>query len=104
MRHPDFNDVAVVGMHFRGADVKALVANFIPPMTLTLVREPDNQYDAFAVKVLHNGIHIGYIEATAACFLAPHMDDGCEYTCTVVDMQARKNNLHPICNLTPKEA
>jgi hypothetical protein len=107
MTAPIFNDVAVVGMHFRGQDIKSMVANFVPPLSLDLEREPDNQYDEFAVKVLYNGEHIGYIESAnggAAPFLAAQLDDGQKYHCTVEYMEQRGRNIHPICTLTPEES
>lgn len=102
MRAPTFTNVKVVGMHFRGEQIKSLVSSFQPPMSnLRLVREPDNEYDSMAVMVYYNEHHIGYIERGQAAFLAPHMDAGTEYTCTVDEMMEIKNNLHPVCTLTP---
>lgn len=104
MKAPTFTDVAVVGMHFRerdGVPAKAIVANFLPPVQLELEREPDNKFDSFAVKVLYQNQHIGYIEASSACFLAPWMDQGHRYKCIVDTLQERKNNLHPIVRLVP---
>lgn len=103
MKKPSF-EANVVGMHFRereGVPAKAIVANFVPPVELTLEREPDNAFDAFAVKVLHNGQHIGYIEAGVAAFLAPHLDDNVSYTCTVQDLVESKNNLYPQVSIVP---
>lgn len=97
-----FNDVAVVGMFHRerdGVPAKAIVSNFVPPLTLDLEREPLNQYDSYAIKVLYQGQHIGYIEAISACYIAPHMDEGKPFTCRVVRLETRKNNLHPICTI-----
>ena len=98
-----FQDVAVVGMHFRereGVSAKAIVAGFMPPVVLQLVREPENQYDSFAIKVYYKEQHIGYIEASKAMYIAPHMDDGIELLCVVDSLEQRKNNLHPICTIS----
>lgn len=103
---PTFNDVLVVGMHFRGEEIKARVANYVPPLTLKLVREPDNQYDEFAVQVFDGNIHIGYIESAnggAAPFLATQMDAGVEYECRVERMVQKGKNIHPCCTLSPLE-
>jgi len=105
MTSPTFTDVAVVGMHFRGAEIKALVANFVPPLDLTLERERDNAYDEYAVRVMYSGRHIGYIESAnggVAPFLAVQLDNGVAYTCTVESMETRGRNIHPICTLTPE--
>lgn len=97
-----YNDVAVVGMHFRGPEVKAHVANYVPPLTLTLEREPENQFDQYAIKVLDGDTHIGYIESSnggAAPYIASEMDAGATFTCTVERMEERRRNLHPICTI-----
>ena len=57
MRAPTFPNVLVVGMHFR-PNGKAIVASLIPPVSFDLEREPENQYDMFAIKVLYEGEHI----------------------------------------------
>ena len=104
MKPPVFTDVFVVGMHFRerdGVPAKSIVANFVPPVELTLEREPENQFDSFAVKVFYADQHIGYIEASSACFLAPWMDQGHAYKCVVDQLTERKNNLHPVVRLEP---
>ena len=94
-------------MHFRGQEIKALVSNFLPPVGLLLEREPMNPHDGMAIKVLYDTesgpVHIGYVERERAAFIAPWMDQGVHFTCTCVDMEARKNNLHPICNIVPND-
>lgn len=107
MKAPTFNDIHVVGMHFRereGVPAKSIVANLIPPATFQMEREPDNKHDAFAIKVLYDGQHIGYVEASVACFLAPWMDDGNEYTLTMGELVEVKRNLQPLCTAAPVEA
>jgi hypothetical protein len=99
MKTPTFPEVLVVGMHFRGAEAKATVANFIPPLLLDLEREPTNQFDASAIKVLYKGQHIGYIEACQAVFIAPHMDEGADFVCRVDDLITKRNNLHPLVTI-----
>jgi hypothetical protein len=106
MNAPTFTDMAVVGMHFRereGVPAKAIVANFIPPVSLDFEREPSNQFDSNAIKILYVGQHIGYLEASSACYLAPWIDDGHDYKITVTDMATRRNNLHPIVKAVPAD-
>lgn len=93
-----------VGMHFRerdGIPAKAIVGNMVPPVELQLEREPENQYDIYAIKVLYENQHIGYIEKDVAAFLAPEMDEGTEFSCTVTDLVAERNNLYPVCQIVP---
>lgn len=97
-------EAKVVGMHFRekeGVPAKAIVGNMLEGTELTLEREPDNRFDAYAIKVLFEGQHIGYIEASEAAYIAPEMDEGVPLTCTVTGFVTRSNNLHPVCEITP---
>lgn len=106
MKAPTFTDLTVVGMHFRereGVPAKSIVANFIPPVVVEFEREPHNPYDPNAIKIIYNGQHIGYIEATGAVYVAPWIDEGHEYQFTVVDMVTRRQNLHPVCTAVPVE-
>lgn len=99
-----FYDVAVVGMHFRGREIKEMVASFIPPLELELEREPHNAYDEWAIKVLYKGEHIGYIERNEAAWIAPFMDEGREFICTCERLEERKKNIHPICTISEVES
>ena len=104
MQAPEFTEVKVVGMHFRereGVPAKEIVAGFIPPVELDLMREPENAFDSYAIKVLYKNQHIGYIEATTACFLSPWMDEKTTYRCTVTELVEAKNNLYPVVKLEP---
>ena len=107
MKAPTFTDMRVVGMHFRereGVPAKSIVANFVPPLSLDFEREPTNQYDPDAIKILYEGQHIGYIEAASAIYLAPWIDEGHDYSITVTDMVEVKRNLHPIVKATPADS
>lgn len=92
-----FPEVEIVGMHFRGEEAKAAVANMMPPLKLRLEREPENPYDSFAIKAFYGDQHIGYVERRQAMFISPWIDQGWTATCTVEDLRQKKNNLHPIC-------
>lgn len=90
--------VRVVGMHFRGEHAKAYAAALQPGDTLLLEREPDNQYDSYAIKVMTPGddsFHLGYIEKGAAMWIASEMDEGMKFSCTVRDVMLDKNNHYP---------
>lgn len=104
MKAPTFFNVAVVGMHFRekeGVAAKSIVANFVPPVQLDYEREPHNRFDENAIKILYDGDHIGYLEASQAIFIAPWMDEGHKYTVTVTQLEPRRNNLHPLTTVSP---
>ena len=94
-----YNDIHVVGMHFRGAEAKATVAAFEPPVALRLEREPENPYDANAIKVYYGDQHIGYIEKSSAAFIALDMDAGIQFTCTVEGFHEANKNTYPVCTV-----
>ena len=53
----------------------------VEPMPVALVREPDNEHDENAIKVVvakgsYKGLHIGYVPRGIAAELAPKMDEG----------------------------
>ena len=103
MTAPTFPNVLVVGMHFRGQHAKAAVESFLPPLELQLEREPRNPHDEFAIKVLYNGEHIGYVERGQAAFISPRIDEGQKYRCTVTDLMKKHRNLHPVCTIEPDD-
>ncbi len=73
-------DTAIVGVRFyQGA--AELLSEVSPdggrvPGLLTLVREPDNQYDKNAIAVHFDGKKVGHIPAPQAKILAPMLDAG----------------------------
>lgn len=63
---------ALVGMKHRGTE--ALVASLPQGEPLTLIREPDNRYDANAVQVWARQQHVGYVKGSQVRPLAIAMD------------------------------
>lgn len=98
-----FPNVAVVGMHFRGAHAVEIAAALVPGNTLILEPEPDNAYDGNALKAIYMAddepIHIGYIERGQAAWITPLLADGASATCTVTRLETRRNNVHPIVEI-----
>lgn len=94
-----FPNVLCVGMHFRGAAAVDVAANLEVDSSVNLVREPENQYDAYAIKVLVEDIHIGYIERGQAAWISPLMDEGGTATATITGHETRKNNVHPLLEI-----
>jgi hypothetical protein len=66
--------VALVGTRFRGPEMVALLAALPQGEPLTLIREPDNQYDKNAVQVWARGHHIGFVKGSQNRDLAMAMD------------------------------
>lgn len=63
---------SMVGMKHRGSE--KLLASMRVGERLTLKRDPQNEHDRFAIKVMHNGEHIAFIKGSEAAMLAPWMD------------------------------
>lgn len=98
-----FPNVAVVGMHFRGAHAVEIAAALVEGNTLQLEPEPDNAYDGNALKAIYDAgeaglIHIGYIERGQAAWITPLLETGTA-TCTVTRTEVRRNNVHPIVEI-----
>lgn len=92
-----YENVAVVGMRFRGADVVQLVDSLAvegEPVEFTLKREPENPHDPNAIQVFYEDTFIGYIERGQACFISPDMDEGWEAVCTCELFQIDSRGKH----------
>ena len=71
-----FENVKLVGTHFRDQLAKDIVAAMSKTNLVKLLREPDNKYDPNAIQVLSlRGVHLGYIEAGQAIWIADQMDE-----------------------------
>lgn len=73
------HELDMVGLKFRmkkdlRLDFQRRVAK--KPVTVTVEREPDNEYDPNAVAVLLDGYRIGYFRRDSAELLAPRLDAG----------------------------
>ena len=101
---PTFPNVRVVGMHFRGGGAKDVAAAITEATPITLEREPDNQFDAYAIKVLVEDMHIGYIERGQAAWISPLLDDGDTASATFTHHEEVKRNLHPVLTISVSNA
>ncbi len=61
---------------------------FLPDETLSLVREPCNPYDPWAVRIDHRGRKVGYIPRTHSRIVASLIDGGYR-------LEARVRHFHP---------
>lgn len=80
---PGSHEIGVVGTRFEGRqdvlwDLYTDQENGAPSEDLTgsAEREPDNQYDANAIRIYIAGKHVGYVPRALSAKLAPHMDAG----------------------------
>lgn len=79
----------LVGVTFRGAEVKEIVKNLTADdgERLTLEREPTNPYDVNAVKVLCDGTHVGYIAKENNIAVAMALDEGAEVSVKIIGFE-----------------
>lgn len=57
-------------------------------INILLLREPENEYDSNAIKVLANGEGIGYIPRMVAVPLAQQLDSGVEFDTRLIYITA----------------
>lgn len=67
--------------------------------TLELEREPDNNYDKNAIKVIGKGEKVGFINADAARSLAERLDGGEKFRC-IVEQVTGGGTKHVGCNIS----
>lgn len=99
-------DLKVVGVTFtnegtgekRSDIVRELAQKNTSDIKIQLVREPENQYDANAVKVIADDRQIGYIGKEYATIIAPLMDEYEEFSAVVKGIGEYKNR--PYCEIT----
>jgi len=84
----------VVGLYYRPASARVAVEQLSPGDKVQLVAEPDNPYDAYAVKVLTGGIHIGYISAELSAYLDPPPAEA-----TFVGVEESPQTIYPLIEL-----
>lgn len=58
---PLIRNARIMGTHFRKPEEKAIHNNLKRGDEVTLALEPTNEFDEFAVKILKDGAHIGYV-------------------------------------------
>lgn len=87
--------VTLVGTHFRGSDAKRIVnALQLGDDGFTFEREPYNEYDPLAIKVIHSGEHVGYLARASNHNIAAAMDQGCTLYAHMIDREGLKPVLH----------
>ncbi len=79
------------GVNFRSVEAKARVNEFEGGEKLILMREPGNQFDPFAIMVMDEDtqMHLGYVAKGVAAELAPLMDEGKTFYCSVESVAFR---------------
>lgn len=73
----------LMGAAHRDAAAKTLVKSLVPGERLLLERDVANEYDENAVRVFWHGTWIGFLERSVAAEVAPRMDAGEIFVCSV---------------------
>lgn len=83
--HPPSFSTYLRGVSFRPIEAKVIVKELEEDATLDLERDPHNEYDPNAIKVLdpESGEFIGFLAKEDAKNIAPWMDGGWSFFCFV---------------------
>ena len=97
-----------VGLYFRdredGGVARALVDELVPGAALRLEREPENPHDGFAIKVLVDEVHIGYLPANQAMHLAPMLEEGALLAeAKFLEIEVENRAVYPVLELEFEE-
>lgn len=80
---------ALMGANFRGAEIRDLVAALPIGTEFTLERDPNNEYDANAIKVIYSAEDenhfVGFVAKEVAEELAPLLDGSFTATAKIID-------------------
>lgn len=87
-------ELSMVGLRYRGfsnAKLKRIVQSV--PLQCRLEREPKNEFDPNAIKVVSEKpeLHLGYLRREVSAELAPLLDNGAQATCRLVFVNAFDN-------------
>lgn len=101
-------DLKVVGVTFKNDDGSSRADKIIEmsqhkeTVVIRLEREPQNKFDPNAIKVIADGVQIGYIGKDYAGILTPMMDNEFrQFTAKLKDCGEYKNR--PYCEITINE-
>lgn len=89
------------GTFFRTPSERGFADAMSEGLTFTLLREPTNEYDSNAIKVIFTdpddptfSLHLGYVAREVAAWIAPELDAGEPSTCVLssIEREGRKTN------------
>lgn len=88
--------VTMVGATFRPAEAKDIVRALSIGDTVQLQADPDNEYDATAVAVYSDDVHIGFIPRESNSALFDVLMDGAQISAKII---AFENMLKPVLEI-----
>lgn len=86
----------MVGATFRPAEAKDIIKALRIGDIVDLEADPDNEYDATAVKVMRDGTHIGFIPAAQNYLMFSRLMEGEAMTGEII---AFENTLKPVLEI-----
>lgn len=91
--------MTMVGANFRPQEARDAVRSLSlsDGELLTLEPEPNNQYDMFAVKVLLDGLHLGYLPKGPNEEIFDRLVDGDEASIEILSFESQ---LKPVLSIT----
>ena len=83
--HYDLNHFSVAGFQYYAGPAR--IHLFRPGDSLTLIAEPENRCDAYAVRIEHQGVKLGYVPRTDNRHLSRLLRQGASLTCRVAEIR-----------------
>jgi hypothetical protein len=88
--------VLLAGAGFRPESAKEVLRRATPGDRFTLEPDPENEYDSNAVRVMHEGQHVGFIPRDSNEDISAHLLHGDELFAEVI---AFESSLRPILEI-----
>lgn len=79
----DYN-IKAAGVKFYQTELAQLYRKDWEDIDIELVLEPENKYDPNAIKIIADGLHVGYVPALIAQVMAKQLADGAQFDIEVV--------------------
>ena len=80
-------------------DIEMIAEQIVPEKVLILKREPNNQFDEFAIAIYCNNIRIGFVPAEMNLVCSRLMDAGKLFFCRVVSKNWKNKWLKVMANI-----
>ena len=86
-----YENIPLRGNFFRTPTDRAFAEAMSEGTPFTLLREPENEHDGNAIKVLYESpeltVHLGYVARESAAWIAPELDEGQSSICTLTSIE-----------------
>ena len=97
----------LAGLTYRSQAQQEIFTNQVRDAHLDLVRDRTNTADSNAIMVEVRGTHVGFLPREVAAIIAPMIDKGKSFVCTVIDSNPQKPCIrvkeHPLSGQLDKD-